>query len=626
MSPATVECERCRDGDLHNHWDHRTKETFQSIYDSVKSLAENKPRDHGRDVQTCLTELRGAMRELLTKHVERAIDRQIVKTKAIFKGSTLFPHYGDPDAPNYFRWAFNGNYSGFPETKMSSWSQSTILRCFKALESHELYIEDLEKAPVLDEPRLQLVRAANDAFTQYISENTGNHVNDLQKCLVGDGSAGLKGWKWDFEWFEEFKKFPYQRLLWKWSDKDLITSMEVLKNGSLKLVQNERSSSSSASSETTVKKETNATNAARRRGKTMVLDSDDEDDEEDEPYDDDEHDDDFDSGSTVIVDEGSSSGEFDCYLPMTRQLLKCPARLAKLELKVSELQTSNNTLRNSNTDLRIKFEETETQLKFAHLNNGVLLKTLEKERIELGELKTKCDCLERQNEELSRKCAASEQPREKSETDASIIIDKAVIVSEGCAAFTNHFKQQNKQHRKSDRAYVTEMRGSIERSHSLALEASNSPTKVPGHAGHQESPRKNHARPANTQAVPKISKFLGVHARNRHLQPSPSKQSPARPTRPALGPKPNNALVSKFNCPTPSNSGREGTGTNAKTSPTAQGSENIARGTEWLGKESPDCKIVRSRLADDQGGQTFSFKRERSDDEKLQTASKKARN
>lgn len=69
MSPATVECERCRDEDLHNHGDHRTKETFQSIYDSVKSFAENKPRDHGRDVQTCPTELRGAMRELLTKHV-----------------------------------------------------------------------------------------------------------------------------------------------------------------------------------------------------------------------------------------------------------------------------------------------------------------------------------------------------------------------------------------------------------------------------------------------------------------------------------------------------------------------------------------------------------------------------
>ena len=56
-------------------------------------------------------------------------------------------------------------------------------------------------------------------------------------------------------------------------------------------------------------------------------------------------------------------------------------------------------------------------------------------------------------------------------------------------------------------------------------------------------------------------------------------------------------------------------------------SENIAQGgTEWLRKESPDFKIVRSRLADERGGQTFSFKRERSDDEKLQTASKKARN
>jgi len=359
----------------------------------------------------------------------------------------------------------------------------------------------------------------------------------------------------------------------------------------------------------------------------MVPSSDDEDDEGNESYNDDEYDEDIDSGSTVIVDEGSSSSNFENYLPMTYELLKCPAKLAKLELKVSELQSSNNTLRNSNADLGIKFEETETQLKLAHLNNGVLLKTLEREQIEVEELKTRCDCLERQNEELSRKCAASEQRREKVETDASIAIHKANIVSEGCAALTAHFEQQNKQQRESDRAYVTEMRGRIERSHSPALEASNSPTKIPDQAGHQESPRKTHARPANTQAAPKISKFLGVHARNRLLQPSPSKQSPARPTRPALGPKPNNALVSKFNCPTPSNSSREGTGTNSKNSPTAQGSENIAQGgTEWLRKESPDFKIVRSRLADERGGQTFSFKRERSDDEKLQTASKKARN
>lgn len=74
-------------------------------------------------------------------------------------------------------------------------------------------------------------------LTKYAVEHTGRPVKDLQKCLVGDGSAGLRGWKWDFLWREEFHKFPHQRLLWKWSDKDLKASMELLKNGSLKLVR-----------------------------------------------------------------------------------------------------------------------------------------------------------------------------------------------------------------------------------------------------------------------------------------------------------------------------------------------------------------------------------------------------
>lgn len=62
MSSATAECERCRDGDLNNHWDHRTKETFQTIYDRVKFLLENKPREWKKELQ-------GAMRELLAKHI-----------------------------------------------------------------------------------------------------------------------------------------------------------------------------------------------------------------------------------------------------------------------------------------------------------------------------------------------------------------------------------------------------------------------------------------------------------------------------------------------------------------------------------------------------------------------------
>ena len=74
-------------------------------------------------------------------------------------------------------------------------------------------------------------------LTKYAVKHTYRSVKDLQKCLVGDGSAGLRGWKWAFSWREEFHKFPHQRLLWKWSDKDLKASIDVLKNGSLKLVR-----------------------------------------------------------------------------------------------------------------------------------------------------------------------------------------------------------------------------------------------------------------------------------------------------------------------------------------------------------------------------------------------------
>jgi len=173
------------------------------------------------------------------------------------------------------------------------------------------------------------------------------------------------------------------------------------------------------------------------------------------------------------------------------------------------------------------------------------------------------------------------------------------------------------------------MRASNEKSHSPVLETITRPTEPPGQAGHQESPRKTHARPSNIQAASKISQnlHLGYAARTRPFQPSLNQQSPTRPTRPALIPKPNNAHVSTFNCQPPSSNGREGTGTSAKNTPTAPGSENIAQGdTEWLQTESPDCKIFRIRLADDQGGQMFSFKREWSDDERPQTTSKKARN
>ena len=505
-------------------------------------------------------------------------------------------------------------------------------------------------------------------LTKYVVEHTGRPVKDLQKCLVGDGSAGLRGWKWGFSWREEFHKFPHQRLLWKWSDKDLKASIDVLKNGSLKLVRIEvsrpvdlettdltalqslRSSSSSASCEKTFKKDTKATKAARRRGNTMVPSSDDEDDEENEPHNDDEHDDDFDSGSTVVVDESSNSGDFESYLHMTCQLLKYPARLEKLQLKVLELQTLNNTLGNSNIDLSIKIEDTKKQHKSASLNNEILLEKLEEKKLEIKEMKTKCggleqkdkettrkyaaleqqnkemrtkcDRLERENEELSRKYAASEQKREEITTAAYIAINKAATVSEGCDALTAELEQQNR----SNRALITGVLASIERSHSPVLETTTRPTETPGQAGHQESPRKTHARPSNTPAASKISQnpHLGYAARTRPFKPSLSRQSP---TRPALILKPNNAHVLTFNCHPPSSNGREGTGTSAKNTPTAQGSENIAQGdTEWLQTESPDCKVFRTSLADDQGGQMFSFKRECSDDERPHTNSKKARN
>jgi hypothetical protein len=352
----------------------------------------------------------------------------------------------------------------------------------------------------------------------------------------------------------------------------------------------------------------------------MVPSSDDEDDEENEPHNDDEHDDDFDSGTTVVVDESSNSGHFESYLPMTCQLLKYPARLEKLQLKVLELQTLNNTLGNSNIDLSIKIEDTKKQHKSASLNNEILLEKLEEKKLEVTEMKTKCDRLERENEELSRKYAASEQKREEATTAAYIAINKARTISENCDV-----EQQNKSHR----ALITGVLAANERSHSPVLETTTRPTETPGQAGHQESPRKTHARPSNTPAASKVSQnpHLGYAARTRPFKPSLSEQSPPRPTRPALGLKPNNAHVRTFNCHPPSSNGREGTGTSAKNTPTAQGSENIAQGdTEWLQTESPDCKVFRTRLAGDQGGQMFSFKRECSDDERPQTNSKKARN
>jgi hypothetical protein len=388
----------------------------------------------------------------------------------------------------------------------------------------------------------------------------------------------------------------------------------------------------------------------------MVPSSDDEDDEENEPHNDDEHDDDFDSGSTIVVDEGSNSGDFEKnYLHMTRQLLKYPARFEKLQPKVLELQTLNNTLQNNNIDLGIKIEDTKKQLKSASLINAVLSEKLEEEKLEVEEMKTKCDrlereneelsrkyaaseqklevkemkrkCdrLERENEELSRKYAASEQKREKAPTAAYIAINRATTVSEGCDALPAELDQQNK----SNRAVMKGMLPSINRSHSPVLETITRPTEPPGQAGHQESPRKTHARPSNIPAASKISQnpHLGYDARTRPLQRGLSQQSPTRPARPALIPKPNNAHVSAFDCHPPSSNSREGTGTSAKNTPTAQGSENIAQGdTEWLQTESPDCTIFRTRLADDQDGQIFSSKREWSDDERPQTTSKKARN
>jgi hypothetical protein len=382
----------------------------------------------------------------------------------------------------------------------------------------------------------------------------------------------------------------------------------------------------------------------------MVPSSDDEDDEEKEPHNDDKHDDDFDSRSTVVVDKGSNSGDFENYLHMTFQLLEYPARLKKLQLKVLELQTLNNTLGNSNIDLGIKIDETKKQHKLASRNNKILLEKLEEKELEVKEMKTKCggleqkdkettrkyaaleqqnkemrtkcDCLEQENEELSRKYAASERKREEITRAASIAINKATTVSEGCDALTAELEQQNK----SNRALITGMLVGIERSHSPVLETITRPTEPPGQAGHQESPRKTHARPSNIPAASKISQnpHLGYAARTRPFQPSLSQQSP---TRPVLIPKPNNTHALTLNCHPPSSNGREGTGTSAKNTPTAQGSENIAQGdTEWLQTESPDCKIFWTRLADDQDGQMFSFKREWSDDERLQTTSKKARN
>ncbi|KAH8599403.1 hypothetical protein B0O99DRAFT_390243 [Bisporella sp. PMI_857] len=397
----------------------------------------------------------------------------------------------------------------------------------------------------------------------------------------------------------------------------------------------------------------------------MVPSSDDEDDEENEPHNDDEHDDDFDSGSTVVVDESSNSGDFASYLHMTRQLLKYPTKLKKLQLEVLELQTLNKNLENSNMDLKMKIEdthrsmrETKKQHKSANLNTEVLLEKLEEKQLEVKEMKTicggleqkdkettrkyaaleqqnkemrtKCDRLERENEELNRKYAASEQKREEVEAAANIAIHKAMIVSDECDALIAEFKQHNE----SNRALIMGVPVSIERSHSSVFETTTRPTETPGQAWHQESPRKTHARPSNTPAALKISQYphLGHAARNRPFKPSLSQQSPTRPIRPirpALMPKPNNANVLTFNSHSPSHNGREGTGTSAKNTPTAQGSENIAQGdTEQLQTqtESPDCRIFRISLADDHGGQMFSFKRECSDDERAQTSSKRARN
>jgi len=350
----------------------------------------------------------------------------------------------------------------------------------------------------------------------------------------------------------------------------------------------------------------------------MVPSVDDEDDEGNEPHNDDEHDDDVDSGSTVVVDEGSNSGDFESYLPMTRQLLKYPARLEKLQSKVLELQTSDNTLRNSNIDLGKKLQDTKKELKSARRNNNVVLEKLEEKELEVEKMKTKCDHLERENEELSRKYAASEQKREQTAKAAYVVINRATTVSDGCDALTAELEQQIK----ANRALRTGMFASVERSHSPVHETITGRTEPPGQAGHQETPRKTHPRPSNIPATSKISQnpHLGLTARAAR----PPQQSP---TRHALISKSNNAHVLPVSHYPLSSNGREGTGTSAKNIPTAQGSENIAQGdTERLQTESPDWRIFMTRLADDHGGQTFSYKREWSDDERPQTTSKKVRN
>jgi hypothetical protein len=69
MPSATAEYKRCRDGDLNNQKDYRTKVTFQTIYNRVKFLLENKLREWKKDPQAAKKELQGAMRELLAKHI-----------------------------------------------------------------------------------------------------------------------------------------------------------------------------------------------------------------------------------------------------------------------------------------------------------------------------------------------------------------------------------------------------------------------------------------------------------------------------------------------------------------------------------------------------------------------------
>jgi len=67
-----------------------------------------------------------------------------------------------------------------------------------------------------------------------------------------------------------------------------------------------------------------------------------------------------------------------------------------------------------------------------------------------------------------------------------------------------------------------------------------------------------------------------------------------------------------------------------KNTSTAQSSKDTARGGDsgWVQKRinSPDCEIFKMCLADNQDGNIFYFKRERSDDEGVQGAPKRARN